>query len=76
MVLAKKTSKNQITLPKKIVSQFPDIDYFDVQLEGGAIQLYPVDLNGASRVREKLEKLGIVEGDVREAVKWARRRRR
>ena len=76
MVLAKKTSKNQITLPKKIVDQLPDVEYFDVQIQDGAIQLYPVDLTGAVRVREKLEKLGIDEKDVREAVKWARSRRR
>ncbi|HJS75591.1 MAG TPA: AbrB/MazE/SpoVT family DNA-binding domain-containing protein [Vicinamibacteria bacterium] len=76
MVLAKKTSKNQITLPKKIVDQLPDVEYFDVQIQDGAIQLYPVDLAGAVQVREKLEKLGIDEKDVREAVKWARSRRR
>ncbi len=76
MILAKKTSKNQITLPKKIADQFPDVEYFDVQVQDGVIQLYPVDLNVADRVREKLEKLGIDESDVREAVKWARSRRR
>jgi hypothetical protein len=76
MILAKKTSKNQITLPKKIVDQFPDVEYFDVQIQGGAIQLYPVDMTGAVQVREKLDKLGIDEKDVREAVRWARRRRR
>ncbi len=76
MILAKKTSKNQITLPKKIVDQFPDVEYFDVQIQGGAIQLYPVDLNVADRVREKLEQLGLDEKDAREAVKWARRRMR
>jgi hypothetical protein len=76
MVLAKKTSKNQITLPKRIVDQIPEVEYFDVQIQDGAIHLYPVDLNAASRVREKLEKLGIDEKDVREAVKWARTRKR
>jgi hypothetical protein len=29
-MLAKKTSKNQITLPKAIVQQIPATDYFDV----------------------------------------------
>jgi hypothetical protein len=76
MALAKKTSKNQITLPKKIVDQLPGIDYFDVQIRDGIIQLHPVDWTGAAQVREKLEELGIDERDVRDAVKWARSRRR
>jgi hypothetical protein len=75
-VLAKKTSKNQVTLPKKVVDQFPGIDYFEVRTGGGAIHLYPVDVNGASRVRDKLESLGISDRDVQKAVTWARRRRR
>jgi len=70
--LAKKTSKNQLTLPKKVVEQFPDIDYFDVRVGDGAIVLYPVDLDRADRVREKLEELGIDEQDIRDAIRWAR----
>ena len=76
MVLAKKTSKNQLTLPKKVVDEFPGIEYFDVRTEAGTILLYPVDLDGASRVRDKLQKLGIRERDVPKAVEWARRRKR
>jgi len=72
MPLAKKTSKNQITLPKKIVEQFPDIDYFDVRVGEGAIVLYPVDVDNADRVREKLGELGIDEQDIRDAIRWAR----
>jgi len=34
-MLAKKTSKNQITLPKAVISHFPDIEYFDVLEEKG-----------------------------------------
>ena len=29
-MLAKKTSKNQITLPKPVAEAFPDAEYFDV----------------------------------------------
>ncbi|GMR24026.1 MAG: AbrB/MazE/SpoVT family DNA-binding domain-containing protein [Acidobacteriota bacterium] len=72
MPLAKKTSKNQITLPKKVVEQFPDIDYFDVRVGEGAIVLYPVDVDNADRVREKLDALGIDEQDIRNAIRWAR----
>jgi bifunctional DNA-binding transcriptional regulator/antitoxin component of YhaV-PrlF toxin-antitoxin module len=29
-MLAKMTSKNQITIPKKIIEQLPDVEYFEV----------------------------------------------
>ena len=32
---AKKTSKNQVTLPKENVQDFQGIDYFDAAMEGG-----------------------------------------
>lgn len=37
-MLAKKTSKNQITLPKEAVQQFPGIDYFEVSVENDKIE--------------------------------------
>ena len=73
-MLAKKTSKNQITLPKAIVARFPDVDYFDVSAEGGAIVLRPARMSRADEVRERLEKMGISEADVGDAVAWARSR--
>jgi bifunctional DNA-binding transcriptional regulator/antitoxin component of YhaV-PrlF toxin-antitoxin module len=75
-VIAKKTSKNQITLPKKVVERFPDAEYFEVTAEGGRIVLRPVDLDALGRVRRKLARLGISEADVAGAVRWARRRGR
>lgn len=79
-MLAKKTSKNQLTLPKEIVREFPDTDYFDVTVKERRIMLTPVKITRADvtleGVRGKLEKLGITEGDVTEAVKWARKKRR
>ncbi len=71
-MLAKKTSKNQITLPKSIVTHFPDVDYFDVQEESGKIILMPVRPNQAESVRQRLAELGLGEKDVRDAVAWAR----
>lgn len=32
-MLAKKTSKNQLTLPKEIVKSFPNAEYFDVSVK-------------------------------------------
>ena len=79
-MLAKKTSKNQLTLPKEIVKSFPNAEYFDVSVKDRKIILMPVKITRESstleKVREKLEKLGITEGDVAEAVRWARKKKR
>jgi len=72
-MLAKKTAKNQITLPKAIMEHFPDTDYFDVREEDGRIVLVPVRPNRADEVRVKLEALGITEKDVQDALEWVRR---
>jgi len=66
------TSKNQITLPKSVVSQVSAAEYFDVEVEGGRIVLTPVRVQKADAVREKLAQLGISETDVADAVAWAR----
>lgn len=71
-MLAKKTSKNQITLPKAVISAFSDVEYFDVREEGGRIVLSPLRPSRADEVRAKLETLGIDEADVGDAVRWAR----
>ncbi len=79
-MLAKKTSKNQLTLPKRIVQEFPDIEYFDVTLERRRIVLRPVQISpadhGIEDIRKKLEKLGVTDNDVADAVRWARKRSR
>lgn len=79
-MLAKKTSKNQLTLPKGIVKSFPDTDYFDVSVKDRKIVLMPVKMTPADMtlegIRHKMEKLGVTEGDITKAVKWARRKKR
>ncbi len=79
-MLAKKTSKNQLTLPKEIVKAFPNTDYFDVSVKDRKIVLMPVRITPADMnlegIRRKMEKLGITEGDVAGAVKWARKKKR
>jgi len=72
-MLAKMTSKNQITLPKAVVSGVDAADYFDVTVENGRIVLTPVRIQQAQAVRDKLEQLGITEQDVEDAIAWARR---
>ncbi|WP_457755657.1 AbrB/MazE/SpoVT family DNA-binding domain-containing protein [Thermodesulfatator indicus] len=76
-MLVKKTSKNQITLPKEIIKNFPKIEYFEAKVEEGKIILIPVKVVPANitleKIREKIERLGITEKDVEDAVKWARK---
>jgi bifunctional DNA-binding transcriptional regulator/antitoxin component of YhaV-PrlF toxin-antitoxin module len=73
-MLAKKTSKNQLTLPKAVVANYPDVEYFDVRDEDGRIVLVPLRANQAEAVREKLKQLGIRDEDIDAAVRWARSR--
>ena len=73
-MVAKMTSKNQITIPKVVASKFSS-PYFDIQQEGGKIILTPVNPDAAAQVREKLEQLGITEDDVNAAVSWSREAR-
>ena len=79
-MLAKKTSKNQITLPREIVKALPDAEYFDVSIENNTIRLMPVKItpvpSSLDSVREKMKKLGLTEKDVGEAIRWARNRKR
>ena len=72
-MLAKLTSKNQLTLPKAVLEAAGKSEYYDVTAESGRIVLTPVRLERAGAVQRKLEELGITEGDVQDAVAWARR---
>ncbi|MGH8597171.1 MAG: AbrB/MazE/SpoVT family DNA-binding domain-containing protein [Gammaproteobacteria bacterium] len=73
-MLAKLTSKNQLTLPKAVTGNFRGIEYFDVSIANGCIVLAPVEIQRAGAVRAKLAELKMSEGDIREAVEWARGR--
>lgn len=75
-MIAKKTSKNQLTLPKKIVEQFPDVEYFDVRVDEAQITLVPVRPGQLEQVQARLQQLGLSERDVRDAVGWARSSKR
>ena len=73
-MLAKRTSKNQLTLPKAIVQAVGEAEYYDVSTDNGRIVLTPVRLQQADAVRAKLEALGITQDDVEDAITWARKR--
>ena len=72
MTIAKLTSKNQLTLPKSIIREIGETEYFEVTVEGQQIILTPVKIQRADAVRAKLAELGINEQDVADAVDWAR----
>ena len=74
-MLAKRTVKNQITLPKAVASRFQGVEYFEVVTEDDAIVLRPLRRSRAAEVRTKLAGLGVREADVARALAWARRRR-
>lgn len=71
-MLAKVTSKNQLTLPKKVVNELGNAEYFEVEASNGRIVLTPVRIQRADAVRAKLAELGLGERDIQDAVAWAR----
>ncbi len=78
-MLAKKTSKNQVTLPKAIVQQLPEVEYFDVSLMDGQVILRPVVITAPGErlkaIRAKIKALGLTDKDIGQAIRWARGRR-
>lgn len=73
-MLAKRTSKNQITLPKAIIAGFEDVEYFEISRQNDRIILKPLHTNQSDKVRDKLNSLGIKEGDLEDAIQYARRK--
>ncbi|MBI4666331.1 MAG: AbrB/MazE/SpoVT family DNA-binding domain-containing protein [Nitrospinae bacterium] len=75
-MLAKKTSKNQLTLPKKIADGFNGVDYFDVSVKDNSIVLKPVKIEparkGLESMRDKIKSLGLDDTDIKKAIRWAR----
>jgi hypothetical protein len=75
-MLAKRTYKNQVTIPKEVMDQVGEVDYFDVFLKDGQIVLRPVEILGREerlgRIRQKIKALGLTENDIASAIQWAR----
>jgi translation initiation factor IF-1 len=74
-MLAKLTSKNQLTLPKSITAAVGPAEYFDVEATNGQIVLTPVRIQRGDAVRAKLAELDLQETDIADAVAWARQAR-
>ena len=73
-MLAKITSKNQITIPKKIIDKIPDVKHFDIEFKDGVVILKPIKLfdTNLHQIRSKIKKLGLKEDSVAEAMEWAK----
>lgn len=71
-MLAKLTSKNQLTLPKAAMTAVGAAEYFEVEVRLGQIVLTPVRIQRGDAVRAKLAELGLGDADVAQAVSWAR----
>jgi len=71
-MLAKITSKNQLTLPKSIMQAVGPAEYFDVEARHGQIVLTPVRIQRGDAVRAKLAELDLTGADIGDAVAWAR----
>jgi bifunctional DNA-binding transcriptional regulator/antitoxin component of YhaV-PrlF toxin-antitoxin module len=74
MMLTKITSKNQVTIPKKIMDQLPETRYFEVELQDGAVVLKPLRTYSTclEAIRSKVKNLDLSPLCVKEAIKWAR----
>ena len=71
-MLAKLTSKNQLTLPKSITNSLGPVKLFEVEVENGQIILTPVRVQRTDALRAKLAELELTESDIQDAVDWAR----
>ena len=78
-MICKRTYKNQITLPKKVMEKFEDVEYFEVKTDEGKIILEPVKMTALrdtslEKVRKKIASLGLTLKDVDDAIEWARKK--
>jgi bifunctional DNA-binding transcriptional regulator/antitoxin component of YhaV-PrlF toxin-antitoxin module len=73
-MLTKITSKNQITIPKKIIDKIPDVKHFDIEFKDGVVVLKPVKFfdTNLDQIRLKIKKLELKENSVAEAIEWAK----
>lgn len=69
-MLAKLTSKNQLTLPKSITETIGPVQYFEVQSRAGQIILTPVRIQRGDALRAKLAELKIDAATIQAAVAW------
>lgn len=72
-MIAKMTSKNQLTLPKAVVEALGSPEYFDIETRDGQLILTPARIQRTDAIRERIRAMNLSEQDVQDAVNWARR---
>lgn len=70
-MLAKLTSKNQLTLPKSVTDSLGPVQYFEVQVQAGQVVLTPVRIQRGDAVRAKLAELDLGDEVFAQALAWA-----
>lgn len=70
-MLAKLTSKNQLTLPKSVTDSLGPVQYFEVQVQSGQVVLTPVRIQRGDAVRAKLAELDLDDDVLTQALNWA-----
>ena len=70
-MLAKLTSKNQLTLPKSVTDKLGPVQYFEVLLQAGQVVLTPVRIQRGDAVRAKLAELDLDDGIIAKAMAFS-----
>ena len=70
---AKLKDGNQLILPDELASALQGVEYLDIEEKFDCLVLKPVKRTALDDIHEKIEKLGITEQDIADAVAWARR---
>lgn len=70
-MLAKLTSKNQLTLPKSVTDALGPVQYFEVQQQAGQVILTPVRIQRGDALRAKLAELDLGDKAIGSALGWA-----
>lgn len=70
-MLAKLTSKNQLTLPKSVTDKLGPVQYFEVLLQAGQVVLTPVRIQRGDAVRAKLAELELDDGVIAKAMAFS-----
>ena len=73
-MLFKITSKNQVTIPKKIIEKIPNVKHFDIEFKDGVVVLKPIKFfdTNLDQIRLKMKKLSLNGDSVSEAIQWAK----
>ena len=75
-MLIKKTAKNQVTIPRALLSRLASTDYFEADVAGDALVLRPVkvvEMVDINKIRDRLERRRVKADEVDKAVVWARK---